>query len=470
MRRVSLFALLLATGCPQPVQVLDGGAGAGDGGAPRDAGAAQDAGAGADAGGAQDAGAGDAGAERCAGLPFCLTLTPDKTRVDVGEPVTVAAALDNPEGRDVTLGFCAPAPTTERRPGRPALVLSDIEWAADLDPTTGGFTFVVRVVPPYFLATTFHLEVCAYEGGSATPTARAQADLHVRGNVLFSAEYQGVFAVTSGGQPARGVGQAYPRGLLIDATVNRAAGLRLARDGTLLVYDDAANPARLHRFALDATEHRLSTFAFSADDLLTDPIAYDNIGIHQVTELPDGAVAVADSHLSGTPNPRVMIWNADGSFRREVRGGQTQHSWQAMTVGPDGDWLVGMQDNLTNLVLRLDPATGLERPDSPFSGTLPGTIWALEPTPDGQILVVGQRMVTFVGPGGAARAVTDIPGQASRDWVAATVFDDRIVVANDHQGDSENLAVLKDGRFERWLRVEGSGGPVIVPYGVAYLE
>ena len=467
MRRLAL-ALLLTTGCPQTVQVLDGGAG-GDGGA--EDGGAGPADGGAEDGGAADGGAADGGASPCAALPFCLTLTPDRGRVNVGERVTVSATLVNPEARSLRMQLCEPEPRAERRPERPELQYSEIEHRVSVDGATGALEFEVQTVPPWFYATTFHVDVCVFEAQDADPALRVPVPIHVRGNVLFSAEYQGVFAVDSSGRPAAGIQGQYARGLVIDQTVSRATALRIARDGTLLVLDDAANPARIHRFMLDGADHRLSTVAHLAADLGgAAPIAYDNVAIHDLAELPDGAIAMADSHLSGTPNPRILVWNPDGTFRREVRGPNVQHSWQAVAAAAEGEWLVGMQDNLRNQVLRVDPATGLELPGAPFSDDLNKTIWAIELMPDGRALVVGDRLVTWLSRQGGAQAVTDIPGMASRDWRAATAFDGRAVVANDHQGDSENLALIRDGHFEGWLRTPGAGGPIIVPYGVAYLE
>ena len=285
--------------------------------------------------------------------------------------------------------------------------------------------------------------------------------------IAFSAEYNGVFAVDSGGRPATGVSNTYPRGLLLDQTVTRPTGLRMSSDGTLLVYDDD-NPARIHRVALDGIEHRLGTFQHLAADLgAAGTIYYDNLGVYQLWELSDGAVAIADTHTSNTPNPRIMVWNADGTFRRQVLKGDSNQHWYAMAATSEDEWLVAMRDGLEGRVVRVDPNTGITQ-DPPFTDDYSRRLWAVEPWTDGRVVVAGENLITLITDSAGVRLVTDLPS-TSATWIAATSFDGKLVVANQHQGEDQNLALISEGgRFERWLRI--GSGPVVAPYGVAYLR
>ncbi|MCA9551529.1 MAG: hypothetical protein KC933_15945 [Myxococcales bacterium] len=461
MRRALPLCLLL-TACPQPVRTLgpDAGGDSLDGGANApDSGALENP--------LPDGGQQDAGIEACPGSPFCLTLTPSKDRVNVGEEAQVTARLSNPEGRPLRITLCDIEPRTERVPGRPALVLSDITYSLVLDDVTGDLKFQVNDVPPFFLATTFHLDVCVTDVGDGGQELQVTVPIHVRGNIVFSAEYNGVFAVDSGGRPATGVSNTYPRGLLLDQTVTRPTGLRMSSDGTLLVYDDD-NPARIHRVALDGIEHRLGTFQHLAADLgAAGTIYYDNLGVYQLWELSDGAVAIADTHTSNTPNPRIMVWNADGTFRRQVLNGDSNQHWYAMAATSEDEWLVAMRDGLEGRVVRVDPNTGITQ-DPPFTDDYSRRLWAVEPWTDGRVVVAGENLITLITNSNGVRLVTDLPS-ISATWVAATSFDGKLVVANQHQGEDQNLALISEGgRFERWLRI--GSGPVVAPYGVAYLR
>lgn len=463
---LALAALLF--GCPQTLVVYP------DAGAPTDASSRDDAGFAEDAGFApdggstdDDAGSTDAGVEDpCEDEAYCLTVSPVTARVNVREAVTIEATIDNPSGAPLRAALCGEPPRSRRAANRPALVLGQLSYT--LEPTANATTFTFRVdeVPPWFFATTFEVDVCLYE--EVTERQRATVEVHVRGNVLISAQYQGVFAVASDGRPARGKNGAYPDAVLLDDTITSASALRLTRAGELLVFDPNASPSRIARYALDGQDVRLQTFDYTEAQLGVPEIYYDNVAIFTIAELDDGGFALADTHNSGTATPRVMIWNADGTFRRQLLGGAASDEWRSVAFA-DGELLIGRSYNIAGDVIRLDPVTGVTL-EPPFAADVNRWIFALEPLPDGRVAVGAERLAMVASPGGGAVSVNDIPSGGSAEFRAITRFDDKLLFATGHQGDSENVAMVDGRNFAGWFRVAGSGGPVIVPYGLAYLE
>lgn len=471
MRRACSLFVLVLWGCPQSIVVYPDAGVEADGGSSGADAAERDSSAEAptDAG-PLDAGAGDGGADPCEGEPYCLTVEVEPPRVNVREAATIRALVENPGGADLSVRPCdAGPPRAIRAPNRPALSFDEIEHRLEGPGASDALSFTVDTVPPWFVATTFEIDVCLFEAGASVQ--RRTASVHVRGNVLFSAGYQGVFAVASDGRPAAGVANAYPQGLLLDDTITYAGALRVAADGSLLVLDPEARPARIARYALDGVDVRLGTFEHQMEQLApVAPISYDNVAKYTIAQLPDGTVALADTHNSGTPDPRVLMWNPDGTFLREIRGSEPQHLWHSVAARSERELAVGMGYNIRGQVVRIDPQTGLELSGPPLTEDLRRYVFGLEPLPDGRLLLAGERIVMIVGDGGAAVSVSDIPNVDGRDWRAVTRFDDRLLVASDHQNDSGNIAVIEGRSFERWLRPEGSGGPVVVPLGLAYLE
>lgn len=474
MRGYLPLLLTVCLGCPQTVVVIGDDAGP-DGGAADQGLTSNDAEAADATDTDDDAGIGDgetsldAGPGACADPDLCLQLTPEPARVNLRELATVRAQLDNPEGRIVRVEFCEPTPRTTRLPGRPALVLDEIEYELRLDDTTGAFTFQVLTVPPWFMATDFNFEVCVYADQQTTPSQRVPVLVHVRGNVVFSAQYQGVFAVGSDGRPAEGKDGAYPSGTLLYDTIGRATALHMASDGTLLVLDEDASPPRIARYELTAQDYKVATFAHLAKDLNgAEPLYYDNIAIHSLSEMPNGVVLMADTHNSGTENPRVMMWNPDGTFRRQVRGPEIYDLWHAVAARSNDELLVARTLNIQGAVLRLDPQTADALPGGPLTDDLRKIVWDILPLKDGRIALAGERLAMFVTSAGGAMTVNNLPSGTSQNWRAVAQFDDTLLFANEHQGANENIAVVSGTRFVRWLR--SASGPVTVPYGLAYLE
>lgn len=475
MRLAVAFAFApLLIACPQTVVVYPDGAVPTDAGPGGDAAPTTDAGSVDPDGGATDTGqradAGppaDGGADPCQGLPYCLTVSPTSARVNVRESVTLETALDNPQGLQLRVDRCQDPPAWRRGPDRPPLVYGEIGYELATSATNADdFTFSVNEVPPWFFATTFDIALCVYEGSAEVPALRISTEVHVRGNVLISAQYQGVFAVASDGRPAAGIGGRIPDGMLLDDTITSAGALRLASDGTLLVLDANARPSRIARYGLDGQDVRLQTFEYTEQQLGVPEIYYDNVAIFTLAELPDGGIALANTHNSGTSTPRVMIWNSDGTFRRQILGGAVNDEWRSVAARGN-ELLIGRSYNIAGDVIRLDLGTGAPV-EPPFAPDVNRWIYALEPLPDGRVAVGAERLAMVASDGGGAISINDIPGGG--DYRAITGFDDMLLFANEHQGDSENVAVVDGRNFVRWLRVPGSGGPVIVPYGLAYLE
>jgi len=473
MRGYLPLLLAFCLGCPQTVVVIGGDAepdsGLSDAGPNRDAEPSdatdydRDGGTPVDSGETTDAGSG------CAADDICLQLTPEPARANVRELVTVRAQLDNPQSRVLRMASCEPTPRTTRRAGRPTLIFEEIDYELILDATTGAFTFEVLAVPPWFIATDFKFEVCVYVDQETVPTVRVPVSVHVRGNVVFSAQYQGVFAVASDGRPAQGRNTAYPDGTLLDDTIGRATALHMASDGTLLVLDEDATPPRIARYALTAQDYKVATFAHLAKDLNgAEPLYYDNIAIHSLSEMPNGVVLMADTHSSGTENPRVMMWNPDGSFRREVRGPEIYDLWHAVAARSNDELLVARTLNIQGEVLRLDPQTADALPGGPLTDDLRKIVWDILPLADGRVALAGERLAMFVTSAGGAMTVNNLPSGANQNWRAVARFDDTVLFANEHQGANQNIAVVSGARFERWLRKPS--GPITVPYGLAYLE
>ena len=484
---ICLLAVFVA-GCPRAIDVADRPNGSGpstsrdasagtDGSGPAadggDAGRGGDTGSRTDIGSSQvDAGLPDSGGmPGCGAAPYCFTLAAEPQTVRVREAATLTPQVTNPGNVTLAYSLCAPEPSASRRPMRPALVLSEIEHQLGVDAASGMVSFQVDTVPPWFFATRFGIELCAKGPDPQDPTVRASAEVEVMGNVLVSAAYQGIFAFSSDGVTARGVGDAYPDGTFIDASLQRATGLRLAQDGTLLVHDDGARPSRILRYVLTGPDQLDAAFAHEAAQLNgVDPLYYDNVAIFTIAELPGGGFAMADSHNSGMHHPRIMVWNADGSFRRQILGGTSSDEWYSVGALTQGEFLVGLQVNIRGQVVRVEAATGLYL-EPPFSSDFRRTVHVIEPMPDGHVYVAGEWFAARLNDRGGNVPIAGLPDVNRRDWRAITRFGaERVLIANDHQGDTANVAIVRGTQFEAWFRRAGNSAGLIVPYGLVYLD
>lgn len=458
MRRLVLLSAVAFVGCPQTINVVSAPDGSFQ--ASRDGGSTstpQDGGS-----GPSDGGRGSDAGETDAGVPFTVTPSDDDLRVNVRESVQVDFTV-SPPGTATTFSFCRDV-ATERAPNRPALVPAEYEHTLTIDAATGRVDFEVTVVPPWFFATTFSIAVCA-DGpdGTVETTVRVL----VRGNVLVSSGYQGIFAFASDGLPARGVGRLYPEGNFIDDTVGAARGMRLMSDGTLVVFDAATGGSgmRLLRYEVTAAENRTQVF----DTGMAEAIYYDSRSVYSIAELPNGQIAITDSHQSGISRPRALLWDSDGTFDREIVGMDVNDAWLAVGGINDGQLLVAREANINNRLINVDMQTGAELGN--FTDNVGRNLFAIEVMDDGALYVVGDWRAYRVTAAGATMPIANLPNLGSRDWVAAARYDDgRVLIATNRQSETEAIAIVRGTNFEGWVRRAGNAAGLLQPSGIVYLE
>jgi hypothetical protein len=418
---------------------------------------------------AQDASPSDAGNPACPGR-YCLTaLVASSTRVDVREVVTLTPTVDNPGGQALTFSASPAELVGARRPGRPAVVLSELGIQLDVDAATGVTTFRITEVPPWFMATTFRVRVRAEAAGG--PSAYAEAEVHVRGNTVYSGTYSDrarVYAVASDGRPARATGPGLTSGELITQLARAPAALLLSRDGSLLVHDSGgpSSPPRLLRFELTGHDQQLARFAEqdAQGQVLLDR---DPTYPYSLAELPDGRVALVDYDFSRSPKSRVLLYAADGGHSATFVAPEPLAIWTGIGVGPGGELLVTRLDG-GGRVERLDPATGVAL--GVLVDGLPSSARAVLGRPDGSVYVSGDGYV--VRTAGAQRSLVGVlPGSTSAPWrILAPGSDGHVLAANDELSDSA-APVVVDGRTVIGpLRRPGAGNISTTLRGMAYLE
>lgn len=439
-----------------------------DAAAPGDA---ADAAPGLDATPARDAGEGpdampgrDAGEGRCPGS-FCFTLVATSTRVNVREAVTLTPTLDNPGAVPLTFSVRPAEVVTERRPGRPALVLSELDFSFTVDAATGVATVRVNDVPPWFIATTFHLRVYATGAGS---TAYAEIAVHVRGNTAYSANYSDVsrvYAVASDGRPARARQPGLMQGELITQLARAPSALLMSRDGALVVHDTGASPPRLMRFELTGHDQQLSTFEYR--DAQNEPyLDLDPAYAYALAELPDGAIAVADYEFSRSTSSRIVMFEADGRYRTTWPATDPLAVWSSIAVHSSGDLLVTRLDGMGR-VERIDPATGLRREF--FAEALPGQARSVLGLADGTVYVGGTGFVVRIS--GAARSVVGMLPTSSNSWrMLAPWADGQILASTDERTDSAMPVRIEARQYVAPLRLPMVGNVTSSLRGLAYLE
>lgn len=428
---------------------------------------------GADGGGldatAPDAAPIDAGNPACPGR-YCLTgLVASSTRVNVREAVMLTPTVDNPDGLALTFSASPAELVGVRRPGRPAVVLSELGVQLDVDSATGVTTFRITEVPPWFMATTFRIRVRAAAG--AGPSAYAEAEVHVRGNTAYSGTYSDrarVYAVASDGRPARATGAGLTSGELITQLARAPAALLLSRDGSLLVHDSGgpSSPPRILRFELTGHDQQLARFA-EQDGQGQVLLDRDPTYPYSLAELPDGRVAVADYEFSRTNKSRVLVYAADGSHVATFPSPEPMATWTGIGAAPSGEILVTRLDG-GGRVERLDPGTGAVL--GVLVDGLPSSARAVLGRPDGSVYVSGDGFV--VRTMGAQRSLVGVlPGSTTAPWrVLAAGSDGYVWAAHDELSDSA-APIVVDGRTVRGtLRRPGAGNVSTTVRGMAYLE
>lgn len=485
--RSSLLALTALVGaCSQEIVVVqcDAHATGADGAVPP-ADAATDAGRGdsstldgqvaADAADASDAGnadggAGDGGVDPCAGGSYCLRgLVADKPRANVREVVTLTPTIENPGG--VTLAFSVrPLEITSTRlPNRPALRLADIQLELTVQPD-GTATFRVVEVPPWFIATTFHLRV--YASGPSGPEVFAETDVHIRGNTVLSisaSEGFNVFAVASDGRPARAVTAGSTKGQLVRGAASSPRALLMSQSGTLLVLDTGPTPRRILRFELTGENVQIGELA-TVDGQAAALFSETNTSFFMLAETADGHIIATDYDSSRQPRSRIVVWNADGTFARFITPLDTSLVWGGAGVRANGEILAMVRDGSTSRVMRLDLQSGMELAP-PLADTLQSNGRAVLGIAGGDAYAGVDGAVMLVRPGGVKIRISTLPTQTFDYWQILAPYDQgRILASRDTSSDSTNVAIIADRDFVDWLRPTGVSGVSGSVYGMAYLE
>lgn len=439
-----------------------------DAGAPLDSGEVSVADAAA-ADGAPDAAPLDAGNPACPGR-YCLTaLVASSTRANVREAVTLTPTVDNPEGLALTFSASPAELVGLRRPGRPAVVLAELGIQLDVDPATGVTTFRITEVPPWFVATTFRVRVRAAAAGGAS--AYAEADVHIRGNTVYSGTYSDtarVYAVASDGRPARATGPGLMAGELITQLARSPAALLLSRDGSLVVHDSGGtgSPPRLLRFELTGHDQQLARFAeqdAQGQALLDRDPTYP----YSLAELPDGRVALVDYDFSRTSKSRVIVWAADGRHLATFPSPDPMAIWTGIGVAASGELLLTRLDG-GGRVERLDPTTGVH--GGVLIDGLPSSARAVLGRADGSLYVAGDGYV--IRAQGAQRSLVGVlPGVTTAPWrILAPGPDGLVLAAHDERSDSA-APIVVDGRTVRGpVRRPSAGNVVTTLRGLAYLD
>lgn len=479
LRSLALPALALcAASCVQDIVVVecdghettsgDGGAEVADARAgDASAGDASRQDTGAPDAGAMDAAAPDATASPCGAMPYCIVrLDRSIGRVNVRESATLTPVIENPRGTALT--FRVGALTSTRAPNRPPLVLSEITASATAD-ASGQIRFVVGDVPPWFIATTFRVQLFAKGPSSSDPEVSAVATVHVRGNTVFSSGVGGaIYAIASDGRPATSPNAGNTSGALINSQsiVREPRGLLVNSKGQLIAYDGGTNPPRLRRFELTGENVMLQDFA-SVDGAQMQILYADNTSHHSIAELPDGKIVVGDYQFTRSIESYLQVWNDDGSYARRVQQTTADANYSSVSTRANGELLVVDRNNSNTRVLRFD-STSFTELSPPLADTI-ASGRAIVSTPDGGAYVGGDGFVLQISPTGGKAMVNGVPGGASSYWRVVARYDEgRVIAANDTQG-SDNNIILVQGRTNLGF-LRKTPGPIVQVSGLAYLE
>ena len=474
------FATLLA-GCVQEIVVLgcDGHTPDGPDAAPpgEDGGAEADAGSDgglADAGVA-DAGAADAGAadgEVDAGPPdsgdpcdrYCLEgLEPSASEINVREQVTFTPILRNPSRTGLSFTTEAGDVVARRRAGLPPAILGELGLSVRADAATGQVTFAVTEVPTWFATTTFSIRLRARGPEAADPEVWAEAEVTVRGNVVLSG-LSDIYAVASDGRPARSVN--FTAGRLVSGTsfVRVPRDLLLARDGTLVVFDNATGSRRLRRFELTGENRALPDFDSENEQGTSRIRGGSGRGL---TQLPDGRIVLVDYDVSVAPKTRLLIWREDGSFDREVSPLDGQAHWVGAAASPSGEMVV-VERGTGGRLIRVNPD------DATVIGPVVtglSTGWNVVRAADGAHYVGITGAVLRITPQGGREQVSMLPGGSADYWLYLTRFGgDGILATRDTSSDHANVAAIRGTQGVGWFRQTGAGNASFLPQGIAHLD
>ena len=416
--------------------------------------------------GPADVGPGDSGQPIDSGAcdPFCFTgVDVSASVVDVGEFATLTPIVNAANGVQWTVRLDLSEVVAERPVGRPVFATGDAEVLLE---TTGSSAAQFRVfnVAPWFFETRFIITVHVREVGRAVEQSQT-VEVVVRGNVLMSTGAEGrIYAMGSDGLPATG-GGVYANGTLISQFVQAPRSMVLSRDGSLLVHDESMNLPRIKRFTLTGA------------DVLADELEYTDGSqnslfrfgstTYAMAELPDGSVVFPEyafSGPSGAPKSRLMVWDANGSFVREVWAPSPEEDWRTAATAPNGHLVV--VDREGRSATRYDPSTW--QPAGLILDQLSGTPYGLHGTDDALYIGGSNYLLEASWAGGGRAAVSGLPG-SSFIWRGMTGYEGgRLLCARDSQTDDTNIALIEDRQFVRWFRKPG--GPVTTPFSLVYLH
>lgn len=402
------------------------------------------------------------GGSGCAGAGYCIDAIQVSQEVaNVREMVVLTPMVSNPGGEALMFSGTAGEIATERRPELPAADLADIEITFVVDPGTGEAQLTVTEVPTWFATTTFVVPIHASAAGG--PDVSAEARVTVRGNVLVSGS-SAVYAIASDGAPARSENFSEGRLLSGGSFVDEPEDLLLARDGTLLVYDDGASPPRIRRFAMDGENSHVGDFQTDDGGMPIIDASQTGIGM---TQLADGRVVLVDYNFSRTVESRIHIWNEDGSYSHSFNAPDNLLDWSGVAADDTGKLFVLEKASAGRLV-EIDPDTGFEQ------GVVTTDIsngYNVFRTPDGYFYVGLLGSMLRVTPQGGKQMVSGLPSTGSSySYRYVAPFGDGIVAGLNRSSSSMNVLVIEGTDFVKQLRRENVGGPSLTPYGIAWLD
>jgi len=402
--------------------------------------------------------------------PYCLTgLAASSTLANVREGVTLTPTIDNTTGVPLVFSVRPAELRSTRAMGRPPLVLSEVAISLIVDPSTGVVTFRLTDVPAWFIATTFHVRVYAKGPSGNDPEVFAEADVKIRGNLVFSGEYSDfarVYAVASDGRLPRPSMPTLTRGELITQLARDPAAVLMSKNGTLLVMDVGSTPQRVMRFELTGNDQQLSTFAL-ADAGGT---AYlDNSGsyTHSMVELPDGKVVALDHQFNRSPKSRLVLWNADGTYDRTLPAPDPATVWDGIGLHANGELLLTRFD-AGGSVQRIDARTGDLL--GVFADNLPNTPRAVLGLRSGVTYVSGDGYVLRIQ--GLQRSLVQaLPGGSFAQWWCMVPLEgERILAISEERGDSNIPIVIEGRQFTGRFRAMGAGNISTQLFSLTYLE